>query len=53
MLQVEKTGQEVQVAIELLDPLNELPDRYPIWLFQPIAYVKSLGFGRITPENRE
>ena len=26
MLQVEKTWQEVQIAIELLDPLHELPD---------------------------
>ncbi len=53
MLRVEKTGQEVQVAIELLDPLHELPDWYLIWFLQPIAYVEALGLGRITPENCE
>ncbi len=53
MLRVEKTGQEVQIAIKLLDPLHKLPDRNSIWLLQPIAYVEALGLSRVTPENRE
>ena len=53
MLQLEKTGQEVQIAIKLLDPLHKLPDRNSIWLLQPIAYVEALGLGRVTPENCE
>ena len=53
MLRVEKTGQEVQIAIKLLDPLHELPDWNLIGLLQPIAYVEALGLGRVTPENCE
>ena len=48
MLRVEKTGQEVQIAIKLLDPLHKLPDPYSIWLLQCIAYVEALGFGCVT-----
>ena len=53
MVLVEKTGQKVQVAIELLDPLHELSDWYLIWLLQPIAYVEVLGSSCITMENCE
>ncbi len=53
MLLVEKTGQEFQIAIKLLDPLHELPDRNSIWLLQPIAYVEAMGLSHITPENHE
>ncbi len=51
--QVEKAGQKVQVAIELLDPLHKLPDWNSIWLLQPIACVEALGLGCVTPEDRE
>ncbi len=37
MLRVEETGQEVQIAIKLLDSLHKLPDQNSIWLLQPIA----------------
>ncbi len=53
MLQVEETGQEVQVVVELLDPLHKLPDWYSIWLLEPTAYVEALGLCCITPENCE
>ena len=51
MLQLEKTGQEVQVSIELLDPLHKLPDQDLIGLLQPIADIELLGLGHVTLEN--
>ena len=53
MLRVQMTGQEVQIAIKLLDPLHKLPDRNLIWLLQPIAYVEVLGLSPVTLENHE
>ncbi len=50
---VGKAGQKVQVAIELLDPLHELPDQNSIWLLQPIADVESLGLEHVALKNHE
>ena len=43
--------QQIQVVVELLELLNELPNRNPVGLLQPITDVESLGLCRVTLED--
>ena len=51
MKAVQQAGQEIQVTVDLLDPLHKLPNIYPDGFLQAVADVVSFDLSGIDAEN--